>query len=230
MRLAGYQPLTLIDYPDHLAAIVFTQGCVFQCVYCHNPELIALVGEVHVSEEDVLQRLERDRSMLDGVVVTGGEPTLHPDLPEFLRRIKDLGLKVKLDTNGVHPRQVVRCIHLGVVDFLAMDIKQRWEKYPEIIGTVPEVAIKNCQETCRLIQESGIDHEFRTTLATTLHTVADIQEIASYLRPGERYALQQVRYQKVLSTTLAPAPAFDLELVRSEILRDFPSLDVTVKV
>lgn len=230
MRLAGYQPLTLIDYPGHLAAIVFTQGCVFQCVYCHNPELIALVGETHISEEDVLQKLDRDRAMLDGVVVTGGEPTLHADLPQFLQKIKSLGLKVKLDTNGVHPRRVAECIQLGVVDFFAMDIKQRWEKYPEIIGTVPEVAIKNCQETCRLIQESGIDHEFRTTLATTLHTVDDVREIASYLRPGERYALQQVRYQKVLSITLAPAPAFDLELVRSEILQDFPRLEVIVKV
>lgn len=229
MRIAGYQPLTLIDYPGQIAAIVFTQGCVFRCVYCHNPELIAMTGEAELSEAVVLKQLVLDSPMLDGVVVTGGEPTLHPDLPEFLGKLKALGLKVKLDTNGVNPRLIERCLELKVVDFLAMDIKQRFEKYPEIIGSTPEVAIQNCQATMRLIQASGVAHEFRTTLATNLHTEEDVLAIAGYLRPGEHYALQQVRYAKVLSTDLPAAPEFDLAGLKARIKQSHPELEVLTK-
>jgi pyruvate formate lyase activating enzyme len=229
MRLAGYQPLTLIDFPGQLAAIVFTQGCPFRCVYCHNPELIPIQSDNSLSEYEVLERLKTDLAMLGGVVVTGGEPTLHPDLPEFLGQLKALGLKVKLDTNGVNPRLVERCIQLGVVDFFAMDIKQTFDQYQDVIGSAPDIAIENCQKTMRLLQTCGVAHEFRTTIASSLHTAEDLLTIASYLQPGETYTLQPVRYEKVLSSDLKPAESLDLERLKLDILDRYPALQVNIK-
>ncbi|MEK7183049.1 MAG: anaerobic ribonucleoside-triphosphate reductase activating protein [Patescibacteria group bacterium] len=230
MRIAGYQPLTLIDYPGHIAAIVFTQGCAFRCVYCHNPELIPIKGQDELSEAAILAQIEKDASMLDGVVVTGGEPTLHPDLPSFLMKIKALGLKVKLDTNGVNPRLVERCLQLEAVDFLAMDIKHRWDKYADVIGDTPEIAVENCRKTFRMIQDCGLDHEFRTTIYSALHTEDDILTIASQLKPDESYALQQVRYDKTLVPELEQALPLDLDRLTVKIHAQFPSLKLAIKI
>ncbi|MBP9828028.1 anaerobic ribonucleoside-triphosphate reductase activating protein [Patescibacteria group bacterium] len=229
MRIAGYQPLTLIDYPGHVASIVFTQGCPFRCVYCHNPELIPSTSDSEISEESILKRIKEDAAMLDGVVVTGGEPTTHPDLPEFLKKIKDLGLRVKLDTNGVNPRLIERCLQKEAVDFFAMDVKHRWEKYNDVIGETPDIAVENCRKTFTMIQDCGIDHEFRTTIYSALHNEEDIMTIAGYLKPGELYALQQVRYEKTLTPDLAQMPPLNLDEVMSNIKRKFPGLQVAIK-
>lgn len=229
MRIAGYQPLTLIDYPGHMASIIFTQGCPFRCVYCHNPELIPIKGEDELSEDAILDRIAKDAGMLDGVVVTGGEPTLHPDLPDFLVKIKNFGLKVKLDTNGVNPRLVERCLQKDAVDFFAMDIKHRWEKYNDVIGETPEVAVDNCKKTFQMIQECGIDHEFRTTIYAAKHSEDDILTIAGYLKPNESYALQQVRYEKTLEANLERAQPFDLLTLQQRIRERYPHLNVEVK-
>lgn len=229
MRIAGYQPLTLIDYPGHVASIVFTQGCPFRCVYCHNPELIPSTSDSEISEESILKRIKEDAAMLDGVVVTGGEPTTHPDLPEFLKKIKDLGLRVKLDTNGVNPRLIERCLQKEAVDFFAMDVKHRWEKYNDVIGETPDIAVENCRKTFAMIQDCGIDHEFRTTIYSALHNEEDIMTIAGYLKPGELYALQQVRYEKTLTPGLAQMPPLNLDEVMSNIKRKFPGLQVAIK-
>lgn len=229
MRLAGYQPLTLIDFPGHIASIVFTQGCVFRCVYCHNPELIPLNGADELSVPSILAKIKTDIAMLDGVVITGGEPTVHPDLPEFLAEIKSLGLKVKLDTNGVHPRLIERCLERGLIDFIAMDIKQRWDKYPDIIGAIPAVTIANCQQTCAMLQASGVDHEFRTTLGASTHTLDDVLTMASYFKPGTTYSLQPIRYEKVYSADLKNPGALDVETLKAALLETYPELRVQVK-
>jgi len=229
MRLAGYQPLTLIDYPGHMAAIVFTQGCAFRCVYCHNPELIPTQGENELSEDSILARIKQDAGMLDGVVVTGGEPTMHPDLPNFLVKIKELDLKVKLDTNGVNPRLIEKCLQKDAVDFFAMDVKHRWDKYNDVIGQTPDIAVDNCRKTFEMIQDCGLDHEFRTTIYSALHTEDDILSIAGYLKPEESYALQQVRYEKTLSPNLEQTPPLDLPQLKAKIIARFPSLRVEIK-
>lgn len=229
MKIAGYQPLTLIDYPGHLAAIVFTQGCPFRCGYCHNPELLPTDREGSLSEQTVLDRLAEDRAMLDGVVVTGGEPTVHPDLPEFLAAIKALGLKVKLDTNGVHPRLVEQCLSRQVVDFVAMDIKHTWEKYPLIIGINAPKVVENCRQTFGLLQASGLPVEFRTTLYSAQHTEDDVLVMAGYLNNLGAYALQQVRYQKTLNSDLPESPPFDLQSLKRKIEVSYPNLCVTIK-
>ncbi|TAK03780.1 anaerobic ribonucleoside-triphosphate reductase activating protein [Patescibacteria group bacterium] len=228
MRLGGFIPVSLLDYPGKVAAVVFTQGCPFRCVYCHNPELIPSDRPGAIDEEEVISRLAVDRALLDGVCVTGGEPTSQPDLPAFLARIKALGLAVKLDTNGMHPRMVASCLEAGLVDCLAMDLKHRWERYADVIGEQAAAAVSRCRETFALIQRSGIDHEFRTTTYPRLHTAEDLHEIASHLRPGERYFIQPIRYGKTFVPDLERVPMDYAETVAS-LQRAYPLLEIAVR-
>lgn len=229
MRIAGLQPLSLLDYPGRVAAVVFTQGCPFRCVYCHNPELITPNGKNGLETEDVLDRIDERKLFLDGVVVTGGEPTVHPDLPDFLSELKSMDLETKLDTNGVHPRMIERIVEEGLVDFFAMDLKHVWKRYGEVIGTAARAATENCVETMRIIRASGIACEFRTTVYPYLHTEDDLVEIAESLGSGDRYALQEMRYEKTLQAHLPRAPNFDLSVVAERIRSARPGLRVEVR-
>lgn len=222
----------MLDYPEHVAAIVFTQGCPLRCVYCHNPELLAIGGATKnatVSTDYVLGHLQERRAFLDGVVVTGGEPTIHPDLPDFLERIKDLGLKVKLDTNGVHPRMVERVISNGLADFIAMDLKHVWGRYAELVGGATRTIIDNCQETFNLILASGLEHEFRTTVYPASHCEEDLLKITEALGPKSRYALQMINYSKTLEPNLTQTATLDLEAVARRIRLARPGLSVEVR-
>ncbi len=229
MKIAGLQPLSLLDFPGRVAAIVFTQGCPFRCVYCHNPELLPTQGASETETEDVLDKIGERRLFLDGIVVTGGEPTVHPDLPEFLSEIKSMGLETKLDTNGVHPRMIERLVQEGLVDFFAMDLKHVWERYAEIVGPAANAATKNCIETMEIIRASGIPHEFRTTIYPHLHTADDVLRIASRLGAGDRYALQEMRYEKTLQPELPRAEALDLQSIAERIRAAQPGLHVEVR-
>lgn len=229
MRIAGLQPLSLLDFPGRVAAIVFTQGCPFRCVYCHNPELLPTRGKNETETEEALHRIGERRLFLDGVVVTGGEPTMHPDLPEFLSEIKSMGLETKLDTNGVHPRMIERVIQEGLVDFFAMDLKHVWSRYGEIIGSAARAATANCMETMKIIRSSGIAFEFRTTVYSHVHTENDLMEIASQLEAGDRYALQEMRYEKTFKNELPHAPALDLPAVADRMRVRTPGLLVEVR-
>lgn len=232
MNIAGYQPLTLLDYPGVIASMVFTQGCPFRCVYCHNPDLIAMRPESRsntVSEDTIFAHIKKQQRLLEGVVVTGGEPTVHPDLPLFLKKLKSLGVLVKLDTNGVHPDMIERLIKEGTVDFIAMDIKHVWHRYPEVIGLSQRGIIENVQKTYNILSASHLSHEFRTTVYPGLHGEDDIRTIARQLASGERYALQEMRYEKTLKIDLTPYPSFDLEGLAKEIRAERPDLQIEVR-
>lgn len=229
MRLAGYQPLTLLDFPAKVAAIVFTQGCPFRCAYCHNPELLPMRNRTEIAEEDVFRRLAARKGILDGVVVTGGEPTVHPDLPEFLARLKALGLAVKLDTNGLHPRMFETIIGRRLADYFAMDLKHVWRRYREVIGPAASAVVENCRATQALIAASGVPHEFRTTVWPAAHHEEDLMEIASVLPSGSRYALQELRCGKTLDPGLEPGEPFDLERCAARIRAHRPDLEVLVR-
>ncbi len=232
MIISGLQPLSLLDYPGIICSIVFTQGCPFRCVYCHNPELIpaqAPDANKVLKEEDVLEHLNRRKKIVEGVCITGGEPTVHPDLPDFIRKVKRLGMLVKLDTNGLTPRMIEQLIKERLVDFFAMDLKHTWERYSEVIGINQKNVIDNCRETFRLIQDSSIPHEFRTTVYSGFHGKEDLEEIAGQLREGERYALQDIRYGKTLNPALTRTEPLDLESVAESIRSKNPSLQVEVR-
>lgn len=232
MIISGFQPLSLLDYPGVISSIIFTQGCPFRCLYCHNPELIPTQTadpDKVLKEEKILDQLYQRKHIVEGVCITGGEPTVHPDLPDFIRKVKRLGLLVKLDTNGLSPRMIERLIKERLVDFFAMDLKHTWERYSEVIGITQKSVIDNCRETFQLIQDSSVPHEFRTTVYSGLHRKEDLEEIADQLREGERYALQDIRYEKTLHPELPRTERLDLEAIAQGIRTKQPLLKVEVR-
>ncbi|PIS05175.1 MAG: anaerobic ribonucleoside-triphosphate reductase activating protein [Candidatus Buchananbacteria bacterium CG10_big_fil_rev_8_21_14_0_10_42_9] len=226
MQFGGLQKLSLIDYPEKVAAIVFTQGCLFRCRYCHNPELIPTSTQNIVSQEEVLAYISFKKDFLDGVCITGGEPTLHADLPDFIKKVKALGLLVKLDTSGVNPGMVESLLRDGLVDYLAMDIKHRWESYNDIVQTANQQRIDNCKKTMRLIQESGIDHEFRTTVLPESHTAEDFISIAKQLLPGEKYFIQNISFAKNLDNTIDKSKQLDVSAIVDILKKSFPQVQI----
>ncbi|MDD2599592.1 MAG: anaerobic ribonucleoside-triphosphate reductase activating protein [Kiritimatiellae bacterium] len=193
MRIAGLVPLSLCDYPGHIAAVVFTQGCNFSCPYCHNKHLIpeSSQGAEMLEESSIFSLLAERCAKLQGVVVSGGEPTLQPDLASFLRRVKALGLKTKLDTNGARPVVLSDLLGENLLDFVAMDIKAPWRKYNALAGVVCDVA--KLQQSVDLIAGAGIDHQFRTTQAHHLLSEEDYAEVKCQIPAGSPHVWQEYR-------------------------------------
>ncbi|MDP3837114.1 MAG: anaerobic ribonucleoside-triphosphate reductase activating protein [bacterium] len=202
MIIGGLEKLTLLDYPDNLAAIVFTQGCNFRCHFCYNPMLVLprVKSEADESnkdkgfslkEEDLFLFLENRKGKLDGVVITGGEPTLHADLPEFIKKIKDRDLLVKLDSNGTNPDMLKRLIDKKLIDYIAMDIKAPWEKYEAVVG-VP-VNLEKLQKSVKMIMTSGLPYEFRSTLLPEFHNEDDIRKMGEIISGANRWYLQKFK-------------------------------------
>jgi pyruvate formate lyase activating enzyme len=188
MKIGGLQKISLIDYPGRISAIVFTQGCNFRCPYCHNPELVdpARYGPVLPGEE-VISFLEKRRGKLDAVTVTGGEPTLQPDLDRFLQKMKGMGYLTKLDTNGSNPDVLERLIRGRLVDYIAMDVKGPLKKYERIANVKVKTAM--IRRSIELIAASGIEHEFRTTVVRSQLDNEDLITTAELLKKG-LYILQ----------------------------------------
>lgn len=193
MQINGFIKTTLLDYPQHLAATIFLGNCNFRCPFCHNSSLV-LTNNARpiIPTSEVLDTLKRRHGILEGVCITGGEPTLSADLPELIHAIKDLDLKVKLDTNGSNPAMLHQLIKEESLDYIAMDIKNCREKYATTIG-VKNYNISPLDESISYIQESGIDYEFRTTIVKELHTPEDMQAIGSWLNGSTNYYLQSYK-------------------------------------
>lgn len=181
MRIGGFQKFSLIDYPGLISAIVFTRSCNFRCPYCHNPELVLPVqfGKT-IDPEYIFAFLKGRAGKLDGVTITGGEPTLQPELPGFLRKLKSLPFKVKLDTNGSRPGVLQNALAENLLDFIAMDIKAPLNSYSTIAGV--EVNTEALAKSINLILDSGLDYQFRTTIVPGLHTKNMIEEIKSWMQ------------------------------------------------
>ena len=189
MKLGGLVKFTLIDFPGRPAAIVFTQGCNFRCRYCHNPELVYphLFGP-SMPEEEVWTFLKRRQGTLEGVVVSGGEPTLQEDLVRFMGDLKALGYKTKLDTNGTRPEVLRELIEKKLVDYIAMDLKAPFEKYAAVTGVEANSAV--LQQSMDLIRQSGLEYQFRTTYDKEVLTDDDIATL-SQLTAGKNYTVQE---------------------------------------
>lgn len=190
MRILGLQKLSLVDFPGKVAATVFTGGCNLRCPFCHNASLVLPGrGTSALDAGGVLDFLASRRGLLDGVVLSGGEPLLQPDAADFLAEVKAMGFAVKLDTNGCHSDALAGILDRRLADYVAMDIKNSLEKYPWTVG-VPGFDTAPVERSARLLMEGPADYEFRTTLVRPFHEVGDMETIGRWLRGARRYYLQ----------------------------------------
>jgi len=211
MEIGGLQKLTLIDFPGKLACTVFLISCPFRCPFCHNSELVLpelIAKQPRISQKEFFNFLKEKKGLLEGVCITGGEPTANSDLPEFCKEIKEMGFLVKLDTDGYDPEMMKKLIDEKLIDYLALDVKAPKEKYGRLIGIENEAfvekIVKNIERSVEILKEGKIDYEFRTTVVPTLLEKEDILKIGKWLSslsPGQKlpkYYLQNFRPEKTL--------------------------------
>ena len=193
MKIHGFQTLTLLDFPDLAACTVFVGGCNFRCPFCQNGKLV-LQPELEpvIPEEKVFRHLEKRRRVLQGICITGGEPTLAPDLKEFIRHVRSLGYLVKLDTNGYRPDVLEELLGEKLLDYVTMDIKNSPERYAETAG-FPGIDLLRVHDSVELLKQGRVNYEFRTTVARELHGRDEMEKIGEWLRGSRRYALQNYR-------------------------------------
>ncbi len=203
MIIGGLQKTSLLDFPEKIAAIVFTMGCNFRCGYCHNPELIN--GEAKI--EEVFEFLKTRQGKLDGVVITGGEPCLQKDLPEFIKQVKELGFAVKLDTNGSFPEMLEKV--LPDLDYVAMDIKAPLEKYSQIVNV--DVDTSKILKSIEVLKNGGVDYEFRTTVVKSQLSFEDFEKIGQLIQGAPRYYLQRFEASKILDKSLENEKTYSTE-------------------
>ena len=190
MQIHGFQKMTMLDYPEKVACTLFTAGCNFRCPFCHNALLVTEIDHGGAYDfAEILSYLKKRRGILDGVAITGGEPLMNRDIADLLRQIKDLGYAVKADTNGSYPERLKEIVGEGLVDYIAMDIKNAKEKYATTAG-LPALDLAPIEESVRFLLSGAVDFEFRTTVVKEFHTEADIAAIAEWIAGAPRYFLQ----------------------------------------
>ena len=224
MRLGGYQKLTLIDYPGKIATTVFTVGCSFRCPFCHNPELVlaSQFPAPNNMEEEFFDFLKKRKGKLEGVCITGGEPTIQSDIIDFIKKIKSMGFLVKLDSNGTRPDVLKKVIQERLVDFIAMDIKNSLKNYSRTVGN--EADTERIRLSVEMIMNSGIDYEFRTTVVPGIHTEKDFDEIAKWIKGAKSYYLQEFRDFKIIDPKLKKnkkSVSLDLDKIAKNISENF---------
>lgn len=212
MKIAGLQKTSLIDYPGKIAAVMFTNGCNFRCGFCHNADLVNPNAKVKIiTQKEILDFLKKRQNVLEGVVITGGEPTLQPGLIDFIKNIKKLGYAIKLDTNGTDPDLLTKLITNKLISYIAMDIKGPLDKYHIITGS--KINLEKIKKSVEIIKNSGIDYEFRTTVVPAQLDKDDFAKMGKWLKGARRYFLQQFRNKKTLDRKFSKiSPYTDEEL------------------
>lgn len=226
MEIGGLQKTTLIDYPGKIAATIFLIGCNFRCPFCYSSELVLpekIKKQPRISEREVLDFLYERKDELDGVVICGGEPTLQPDLEDFLRKIKKMNFLIKLDTNGSQPQVLKKLIEKKLIDYIAMDIKAPLNQERYNLATGQKIDLNGIKESINLIKKGEIDYEFRTTVVPTIHTLEDIVEIAKEIAPAKRYYLQNFKAEKTIDPKFCQIKSFSEEELKKtiEIIKKF---------
>jgi pyruvate formate lyase activating enzyme len=213
MLIGGVQKLTLIDYPGKLAAILFTQGCPLRCPFCHNSEVVVPEKfKQPISEEEIFKFLKSRVGKLEGIVISGGEPTIQDNLPLFIRKIKELGFLVKLDTSGINPQTLLLLIRANLLDYVAMDLKAPLEKYSRFTGK--EIDIEKIKKSINIILNSKIPYEFRTTLLENFHDFDDVIIMAKTIEGADLYALQKFIPSSTLNPQFLSFKSFDDDILQ----------------
>ena len=226
MFIKGIQKTTLLDFPGKVACTVFTGGCNFRCPFCHNASLVISPDHSEqISEDDIFSFLEKRRGILDGVCITGGEPLLQKDIEAFIRKIKDMGYLVKLDTNGSFPERLKSILDQALVDYVAMDIKTSKEKYSAVCGT--EVETDKISESIALLLKGNIPYEFRTTVVKELHSPQDIVDAAKWIAGAPNYFLQSFKDSgEIISSGLSAYSAPQMHEILDSVRKIIPSAEL----
>jgi pyruvate formate lyase activating enzyme len=217
MIIGGLQKFSIIDFPKKIAAVVFTQGCPFRCHYCHNPSLV-LPKEFTppISESSFFKFLLSRKTLLDGIVITGGEPTIQKDLLSFIRKVRSFGFDIKLDTSGIHPEIIVSLLQDNLIDYIAMDIKTCLSKYKKIIST--DINIDLIEQSIDIIMSSSIPYEFRTTILPSLHTTEDIISIFRKIKGAKKYFLQCYQQNDTVNPKYSQSSTFSHTAMKEMVL------------
>ena len=225
MYLGGIQKLTLLDYPGKLACTVFTTGCNYRCPFCHNAALVTHPSE-QVSVDDVLEFLKKRRGVLQGVCVSGGEPLLQPDTPELLAQIRNLGYSVKLDTNGSFPERLRQVVEAGLVDYVAMDVKNSPAAYGETVGR-EDFDLSGVSESIRYLLSGAVDYEFRTTVVREFHDAQRLTALAQWISGAKRYYLQAFEDSgDLIAEGLHGYDREELEQLRDAVAKVLPCVEL----
>lgn len=227
MVIQGLQKLTLLDYPGKVACTIFTAGCNFRCPFCHNASLVTRIEERNqIPEEEVLAFLNKRQGILDGVCITGGEPMLQPDLESFIQKVRELGYAVKLDTNGSFPERLKQLVEGGLVDFVAMDIKNAPDKYGRTIG-IEEYDISHILQSADYLMSGAVPFEFRTTVVKELHQREDMAAIGRWIRNTQHYYLQTfVDSGDLIKPGFHGYSKDIMEQAAAEIRRNVPNVEI----
>lgn len=227
MQFSGFQKLTLLDFPSHVACTLFTAGCNFRCPFCHNAALVTHIDNNNFySEEEILTYLKKRTGVIDGVCITGGEPLMHKELPEFIAKVKSLGFLVKLDTNGSYPDRLESLINSGNIDYVAMDVKNAQEKYLETADCSAD-DFENVKKSVELLKQKKIDFEFRTTVVKEYHTVDDIKKISQWIVGADKYFLQNfIDSGDLIKNNLSAVAPETLDLMRLAAKGEIPNVEI----
>ncbi len=227
MFLNGFQKLTILDYPGKVACIVFTPGCNFRCPFCHNASLVTHIDkDTFIQVDEVLDYLKKRQGLLDGVVITGGEPLLQEGIEDFIAEIKVLGYAVKLDTNGSFPEKLISLVEKGLVDYVAMDIKNSKAKYGETIG-IDNFDIAPVEKSVDFLLQNKVDYEFRTTIVKKFHTLDDIQDVVVWIKGTHNYFLQNfVDSGDLIKQGLEPVSALLLKEMKEKATEFIPTVEI----
>lgn len=223
MKIAGIQRLTLLDYPGKVACTVFLAGCNMRCVFCHNSNMLDMKCKAAVSEEELFDFLKKRRGLLDGVCITGGEPLLSPKIEPFIRKIRELGFAIKLDTNGSRPDVLKALVNEGLLDYVAMDIKNAPDRYAKTIG-LDVFSIESIRESVAFLLRDALDYEFRTTVVDEFHDEAAFLEIGKWITGARRYFLQPFLDSDFVPKKGLHAPSHDRLLRCKEVVRPFVNM------
>ena len=222
MKIAGYEKLSLQDYPNHMSCIIFTQGCNLRCPFCQNSTLIPIESENLISEKEILDYLTLRKNVINGLTISGGEPTLQADLKEFIIKVKELGLEVKLDTNGMNYNILKELIDNKLVDYVAMDIKNSFDKYAKTSG-LEKVNLENIKKSIELLKQKKVDYEFRTTIISEHHTLQDIFEIIKLIGDSKYYLQNFKNSAYVIDKTLTEVAEEKL-ILWNQILKKYANV------